>query len=64
MKKSNALLNEISNVVNDVHRNWLDRSRHDRKYNEATLRQEIEKSLARFLYRKTERKPVIQIGII
>ncbi len=64
MKKSQELLKEIQTIIYDVHRSWLNESssRKDYKYDE--LRTLIEKSLGKYIYKKTEREPIIQIVIV
>ena len=64
MKKSQELLKEIQTIIYDVHRSWISESisKKDFKYDE--LRTLIEKSLGKYIYKKTEREPIIQIVIV
>jgi ribonuclease J len=64
MKKSEELLKEIDSLVKDVHMAWLEQSATSNKYDESLLKERVEKALGRFLFKKTERKPVIQAVII
>jgi len=68
MKKSNALLNEISNVILDTHRHFMNNKGFSNKNikgqdKDSELRSAIENSVSRYVYKKTEREPLIQIII-
>jgi len=64
MKKSQELLKEIQTIIYDVHRSWVSESisKKDFKYDE--LRTLLEKTVGKYLYKKTEREPIIQIVIV
>lgn len=60
MKTGGALLKEIENIVSDVHREWKKKHRKEK----AELVEEIEKRVGRYVYKKTEREPIILTAII
>lgn len=59
MKTAKKLLSEIETIVMDAHREW-------RKSNKKTddLTGSIEKNVAKYIYKKTEREPIILISVI
>ncbi|KKR05510.1 MAG: RNA-metabolising metallo-beta-lactamase [candidate division WS6 bacterium GW2011_GWF2_39_15] len=64
MKTSQNLLKEIENIVVDVHRKWLQEMRNSRKVTEQLLYDELERNIARYIRKKTEREPIILPVII
>ena len=64
MKGSKKLLQEIENLVYDIHREWVKESQKEKMFKEEKLRENIEKSLSKLIYKKTEREPIILTAII
>jgi ribonuclease J len=64
MKNSRELLSEIENLIFDIHRDWLNLSNRNKKFEEKILQQNIEKSLSKVIYKKTEREPIVLTAII
>ena len=64
MKTSKEMLSEIETIINDIHRNWIQSSRENRKYEIKNLKEDIEKTLSKYLYKKTEREPIILAVVI
>lgn len=64
MKNSRDLLQEIENMVFDIHRDWVRLSQKRNKFEEKILTQNIEKSLGKLIYKKTEREPIVLTSII
>ena len=64
LKDSQSLLKEIENLVIDIHRNWEKGAIKKNSYKLSTLEKEIEKGLGKFLFKKTEREPIILVAII
>jgi ribonuclease J len=64
MKKSQILLKEIDTIISDVHRNWFSKSKKKNKYDRDELKKVIEKELSKYIYKKTEREPIILIATI
>ncbi|MFA5633918.1 MAG: ribonuclease J [Candidatus Dojkabacteria bacterium] len=64
LKGSQPLLKEIENLVTDIHRNWQKNSEKRNRYEEKELIRLIEKELSKFLFKKTEREPIILVAII
>jgi ribonuclease J len=62
MRTSKELLKEIEKKVVEIHDTWHKRSKNRNEKND--LKDELEKNLKKFLYKKTEREPVIIIAII
>ena len=63
-KNSRELLSEIENLIFDIHRDWLNLSNRNKKFEEKILQQNIEKSLSKVIYKKTEREPIVLTAII
>jgi ribonuclease J len=64
LKGSQPLLKEIENLVRDVHRRWQQDSEKRGKFEEIALIKAIEKELGKFLFKKTEREPIVLVAII
>jgi ribonuclease J len=58
MKKSQEMLKEIQNIIYDVHREWLSK---DSKHEYENLKERMEKEIGKYIYKKTEREPIILI---
>lgn len=58
MKKSHEMLKEIQNIIYDVHREWLKK---DSKHVYENLKESMEKEIGKYIYKKTEREPIILI---
>ena len=54
-KTSQNLINELQNIVIDIHRKWLHEGRHDVR----SLRKEIENKFHSYILKKTNREPII-----
>ena len=64
MKGSRELLQEIENLVMDIHRDWLNKSHREKVFKDEELRERIEKELSKLIYKRTEREPIILTAII
>jgi ribonuclease J len=64
MKTSKEMLSEIQTMINDIHRNWIQSSRNKRKFEIKDLKDDIEKSLSKYIYKRTEREPIILVVVI
>ena len=64
MKKSQELLKEINTILYDVHRSWLKNSELTKKFDHDELKIQLEKSIGKYIYKKTEREPIILIAIV
>lgn len=64
MKGSQELLNEIENLVYDLHRNWETESQRTKQYRLEVFKEDIERNLGKLIYKKTEREPIILTVII
>jgi mRNA degradation ribonuclease J1/J2 len=64
MKGSRELLQEIENLVMDIHRDWLNKSQREKTFKDEELREKIEKELSKLIYKRTEREPIILTAII
>ncbi len=62
MKASRDLLQQIERLTVDTHKAWLQNSKG--RYEIKVLKEDLEKKLKKFLYKKTEREPVIMIAVI
>lgn len=62
MKASHKLLQEVESITIEEHKRWLKESR--KNLQTRVLKENIEKRIKKFLYKKTEREPVIMIAII
>ena len=61
MKKSQEMLKEIQTIIYDVHRDWEQKSKTNKKYEYDTLKESMEKEIGKYIYKKTEREPIILI---
>ena len=64
MKASQELLKEIQTMIYDIHRDWIKDSQRKKKYEIKEFKGNVEKSLSKYIYKKTEREPIIQVVII
>ncbi len=64
MKKSQELLKEIQTIIYDVHRGWINSSQSRKKFEYDELKSEMEKSIGKYIYKKTEREPIILIVVV
>jgi ribonuclease J len=64
MKKSYSLLKELENIVKDTHREWLQKSQKDKKYVIKDLQKNIESRLSKYIFKKTEREPIVLVTTI
>jgi ribonuclease J len=64
MKGSQELLNEIENLIYDLHRNWYTQSQGSKQFRLEVFKEDIEKNLGKLIYKKTEREPIILTVII
>lgn len=55
VKNSQKLFQELENIVRETHREWLSSKKLDRK----ELRKLLETRLSKYIYKKTEREPMI-----
>jgi len=63
-KNSQSLLKEITNTIFDEHREWLKNEQNSKKPDYDKLKESIEKSLAKLIYKRTEREPIIMVSTI
>ncbi len=61
MKKSQEMLKEIQTIIYDVHRDWEQKSKNSKKYEYDSLKENMEKEIGKYIYKKTEREPIILI---
>jgi ribonuclease J len=64
MKKSHSLLKELENIVRDTHREWAEKSKKRNKYIIKDLQKMIEKRLSGYIFKTTEREPIILVVTI
>ncbi|KUK77618.1 MAG: Ribonuclease J [candidate division WS6 bacterium 34_10] len=64
MKKSHSLLQELENIVKDTHREWVNQSQKKNKYVIKDLQKMIETRLSGYIFKKTEREPIILVVTI
>jgi ribonuclease J len=64
MKKSQTLLKELENIVRDTHREWMQESTKRNKYIIKDLQKRIENRLSGYIFKKTERDPIILVVTI
>lgn len=64
MKKSHSLLKELENIVRDTHREWMKQSQKKNKYIIKDLQKAIESRLSKYIFKKTEREPIILVVTI
>ena len=63
-KNSQSLLKEITNTIFDEHRMWLSNEQNMAKPDYDKFKESLEKSLAKLIYKKTEREPIIMVSLI
>ncbi len=64
MKKSHSLLQELENIVKDTHREWVNQSQKKNRYEIKDLQKMIETRLSGYIFKKTEREPIILVVTI
>ncbi len=64
LKSSQSLLKEIENLIYDTHREWERNALKDKKFEEKELISAVEKRLSKFIFKKTEREPIILVAVI
>jgi len=64
MKRSQGLLKEIENLTYDTHREWVNKSLKNKKYVTLELQKMLETRLSKYIYKKTEREPIILVVTI
>lgn len=64
MKGSQDLLKEIQTMIYDLHRNWTRKSEKSKKFDISELKENIERDLGKYIYKKTEREPIILVVTI
>jgi ribonuclease J len=64
MKSSQELLREIENITYDTHREWLNTSAKNKKYEITLLQKTLESRLSKYIFKKTEREPIILVVTI
>jgi ribonuclease J len=64
MKKSQELLKEIKTIIYDIHRDWMNISKKNNNYDYSELKSLMEKEIGKYIYKKTEREPIIQIVVV
>jgi ribonuclease J len=64
MKGSHQLLKELENIVNDTHREWQQSSEKKNKFVTKELQKMIETRLTKYIFKKTEREPIILVATI
>jgi ribonuclease J len=64
MKKSQNLLKELENIVKDTHREWTQKSQKNNKYVIKDLQKMIEKRLSGYIFKTTQREPIILVVTI
>ena len=61
MKKSQEMLKEIQTIIYDIHRDWEQKYKSSKKYDYDALKENMEKAIGKYIYKKTEREPIILI---
>ncbi|MCD4756081.1 ribonuclease J [bacterium] len=64
MKRSQELLKEIENLTYDTHREWVTKSQKKKQYVTLELQKMLEERLSKYIYKKTEREPIILVVTI
>jgi ribonuclease J len=64
LKKSHKILQEIENLVFDIHKDWTEYSKKRNKFEEKVFVKKLERELSKVIYKKTEREPIILVAII
>lgn len=64
LKSSQSLLKEIENLIYDTHREWERNALKEKKFEEKELISAVEKRLSKFIFKKTEREPIILVAVI
>lgn len=64
MKKSQELLKEIQTIIYDVHKEWENTSIRSKKFVYDELKSTMEKAIGKYVYKKTEREPIILIVVV
>ena len=64
MKKSQTILKEIENLTYDTHREWVNKSQKKKKFVTKELQKMLESRLSKYIFKKTEREPIILVVTI
>jgi ribonuclease J len=64
MKKSKSLLKELENIVRDTHREWIQNSQKRETFLIKDLQKMIESRLSKYIFKTTEREPIILVVTI
>ena len=64
MKKSQKILKEIENLTYDTHREWVNKSQKKKKFITKELQKMLEFRLSKYIFKKTEREPIILVVTI
>jgi len=64
MKKSQKILKEIENLTYDTHREWVNKSQKKKKFVTKELQKMLEFRLSKYIFKKTEREPIILVVTI
>lgn len=64
MKRSQNILKEIENLTYDTHREWIVQSERRKKYEVTDLQKMLENRLSKYIFKKTEREPIIMVVTI
>lgn len=64
MNKSKELLSDLEKHINSVHKKWLEQSKSKKKFEMKELRETLNSEIAKFLFDRTKREPVIQVVLL
>jgi ribonuclease J len=64
MKSSGELLKDLENIVKDTHREWIETSNRKHKFVIEDLQKVIESRLSKYIFKKTEREPIILVATV
>ena len=64
MKSSQELLKDLENIVKDTHREWIEQSNKKHKFVIQDLQKMIESRLSKYIFKKTEREPIILVATV
>lgn len=61
MKNSQELIKELTNMVNDIHKNWITNPSEKGRLDTNKLKSNLEYSLQKYILKKIDREPVIMV---
>lgn len=64
VNKSKNLLNDLEKHIYKIHKTWHETSKSKKKYELKELRENLNSGIAKFLFQKTKREPVIQVVLL